>query len=182
MIWKCQQNLPPKLLHQSWHQFTKAHLMKKHSSPQALKTAFGIVFKQLAVHFSFLMASITGTDGNTFLPSSWLSLLTGMHVALGITLWLSAGSLLCQFECKPFHVFAKYSQGVLHGTENDLFSPGVDCSLVLTTCFFFISQAHADCRDSVSRAGGHLIYKACRKGSQKFSEGWWSRLARRQSF
>lgn len=51
------------------------------------------------------------------------------------------------------------------------FFPGVDCSLELTTEFLFISQAYADCKDSVGiRAGGHLIYKTSRKGGQKFSE------------
>lgn len=52
---------------------------EKHSAPQALKIAFGIVFKQLAVQFSFLMASIFGTNGNSFIPLS-VALLTDRDV------------------------------------------------------------------------------------------------------
>lgn len=175
--------MPLKLLLQSWHQFTKAYLMKKHSSARALKIAFGIVFKQLAVQFpSWWLPSSALTEIHLY-HCPWLFSLTGMYVALGITLWLSAGSLLCQFECRPFHFFARYSQGILHSPENDFFFPGVDCSLELTTEFLFISQAYADCKDSVGiRAGGHLIHKTSRKGSQKFSEVWWSHLAAKQIF
>ena len=158
--------------------------MKNHSSPQAQRIAFGIMFVQLAMQFSFLTASIVGTNGNSFIPLSVALLTDGNVCYSGDHPWLSAGSLLCQFEYKPIHFFVRYSQGPFHGNENDWFFPGVDCSLELTAWFLFISQAHTHCRNFVALgAGGHLVYEtAFRKGSQMLYGVWRSHLAMRHIF
>lgn len=142
--------------------------MKNHSSHQAQRIAFGIVFVQLAMQFSFLTASIVGAHGNSFIPLSVALLTDGNVCYSGDHPWLSAGSLLCQFEYRLFHFFVRYSQGPFHGNENDWFFPRVDCSLELTARFLFISQAHTHCGNSVALgAGDHLVYDTTfRKGSE----------------
>lgn len=158
--------------------------MKNHSSHQAQRIAFGIVFVQLAMQFSFLTASIVGAHGNSFIPLSVALLTDGNVCYSGDHPWLSAGSLLCQFEYRLFHFFVRYSQGPFHGNENDWFFPRVDCSLELTARFLFISQAHTHCGNSVALgAGDHLVYDTTfRKGSEMLDGVWRSHLATRHFF
>lgn len=156
MIRKCPPNLPLKLLHQSRHQCRKAQRMEKRPSPQALRIAFGMVFKQLAA----LMASILALAEKTG-SSHWRNVCCSGDPPVAFR-----RKFACQFEYKPFRFFIRYSQGVFLSFENDLFFSGVD--------FFFRSQARADGGDSVdSRVAGHLVYETIfRKGSQNLDGVW----------